>query len=981
MFNFRAFEGLSDDDVRETAYEVLLACIAFSGGQIHPVEVKKKEKKSKFLTRLRSKRGDSPPQPTDSHSELLDVIRIQMEISEAMDICTRQGLMLFASRTMSGQLDVAQISLELLIGVCNSDFHNERSYAQWQKRQVKILEELLYNSANVITDGHIKLKSYLSKLRNIEEWKGRMSASEHDDVLRAVRRFATKFSSMPSKYGIPGETYFWTAGYHLNLRLYEKLLCSVFDILEEGQLVEEAEEILRNLKLTWSTLGITQKMHDALYGWVLFRQFVGTDEEMLLEQAIHKMQTVTLTKDADGNEEAYVNNLYCSIGGNGTKKNLNLIEAIFLSMSNWCDIQLQDYHLHFSKNPIRFGRVLTLAVLAEKHTTDECGGTEFYIHMDRADLVSKRIQEYVVMSIQAAYNRVLDMLDAKSGVEKRHPLAVLANEVKLIANKESTIFSPELCRWCPKAGVLPSLLLHQFYGERLKPFLEEADHLSEDVKSVLPAADMLEIELTRILHSACGEDPISESLQPYQVGEISGPIILEWVNAQHANILEWTERAFHLEDWEPLSSQQRQAASIIEVFRIIDETVDQFFNLNLPMDIIHLQSLLVGIVQGLEAYLLKLVSQLVDKNHLYPTVPALTRYKESVTPFIKKKLTDCMFLEDEVIKQLNELTTSKLCVRLNTLQYMQNQIRIVEDAIREGWMLVREFPNLKLRNDQPLKGGLPTCNGSVDKLFSPFNSIRNTADDAIRRICDFIGIRIMFWDLRYSFLFSLYRGNVEGARLDSYLPQLDTVLDHVCDLIVDSLRDPVVLSICQASLESYVWVLLDGGPSRAFSNIDITMMEEDLNILKGFFVANGEGLPRAVVEREAKLAHEILKLFALQTEILVGMLMSASELISTGVDNGKPGSRYTDDANTLLRVLCHKKDREASKFLKRQYQLPESSDYEESLGKDLTPKSPLISDLLKRTSSFQWTEQSMRSLRSMKKKFQEATYEIKQATR
>lgn len=68
----------------------------------------------------------------------------------------------------------------------------------------------------------------------------------------------------------------------------------------------------------------------------------------------------------------------------------------------------------------------------------------------------------------------------------------------------------------------------------------------------------------------------------------------------------------------------------------------------------------------------------------------------------------------------------------------------------------------------------------------------------------------------------------------------------------------MVLSICQAALvcsqpclsksvkvpffvvlifyvliqEAFVWVLLDGGPSRAFSDSDIPMMEDDLNMLK-----------------------------------------------------------------------------------------------------------------------------------------------------
>lgn len=65
-----------------------------------------------------------------------------------------------------------------------------------------------------------------------------MTPSERAEVLRSIRKFSMKLSSMPSKFGIPGETYFWTACYSLNVKLYEKLLCSVFDILEEGQLVE-----------------------------------------------------------------------------------------------------------------------------------------------------------------------------------------------------------------------------------------------------------------------------------------------------------------------------------------------------------------------------------------------------------------------------------------------------------------------------------------------------------------------------------------------------------------------------------------------------------------------------------------------------------------------------------------------------------------------------------------------------------------------
>ena len=65
-----------------------------------------------------------------------------------------------------------------------------------------------------------------------------MSPSERFEVLLEIREVVLVFSSTPAQYGVSGETYYWTAGYHLNIRLYEKLLFGLFDVLEEGQLIE-----------------------------------------------------------------------------------------------------------------------------------------------------------------------------------------------------------------------------------------------------------------------------------------------------------------------------------------------------------------------------------------------------------------------------------------------------------------------------------------------------------------------------------------------------------------------------------------------------------------------------------------------------------------------------------------------------------------------------------------------------------------------
>ncbi|XP_057464108.1 protein unc-13 homolog isoform X2 [Actinidia eriantha] len=129
---------------------------------------------------------------------------------------------------------------------------------------------------------------------------------------------------------------------------------------------------------------------------------------------------------------------------------------------------------------------------------------------------------------------------------------------------------------------------------------------------------------------------------------------------------------------------------------------------------------------------------------------------------MKKNWMDCVLLE-EVNDTLNALTTSTLGIRLNTLKYIQKQ---------------------------------------VDMFVATFDSIKDTAVDAVRKICDFIGARIVFLDLRDSFLFNL------GARLDIIVPYFATARNHICSLIDDNLRDLVVSSICKVSMamSGYCWM-------------------------------------------------------------------------------------------------------------------------------------------------------------------------------
>lgn len=62
--------------------------------------------------------------------------------------------------------------------------------------------------------------------------------AQHAEALRSLRGVGLALAERVGRGDHTGEVCHWADGYHLNVRLYAKLLGSVFDVLDEGQLVE-----------------------------------------------------------------------------------------------------------------------------------------------------------------------------------------------------------------------------------------------------------------------------------------------------------------------------------------------------------------------------------------------------------------------------------------------------------------------------------------------------------------------------------------------------------------------------------------------------------------------------------------------------------------------------------------------------------------------------------------------------------------------
>ncbi|KAM5551561.1 hypothetical protein ABKV19_026419 [Rosa sericea] len=792
--------GIIEDDLRETAYEILLACAGAAGGLIVPSKEKKKDKRSKLMRKLGRSRSEnvvSQSQRAPGMVGLLEAMRVQMEISEAMDIRTRQGLLNALAGKVGKRMDALLVPLELLCCISRSEFSDKKAYIRWQKRQLNILEEGLLNHTAVgFGESGRKaseLRILLAKIEESESLPPSTGELQRTECLRSLREITAPLAERPARGDLTGEVCHWADGYHLNVRLYEKLLVSVFDMLDEGKLTEEVEEILELLKSTWRVLGITETIHYTCYAWVLFRQHVVTNQQGILQHAIEQLKKIPLKEQRGPQERLHLKSLHSRVEGKQGYQDLSFLQSFLSPIQKWADKQLGDYHLNFAEVPVMMENIVTVAMITRRLLLEE---PEAATMQSTSATDRDQIESYISSSIKNAFTRILQSLE-KSDTKHEHHLALLAEETKKLLKKDTTLFMPILSQRHPQATAVSSSLLHRLYGNKLKPFLGVAEHLTEDVVSVFPAADDLEQYMMELILSSCGEETAeiySRKIVPYQIESISGTLVMRWVNSQLARILGWVERAIQQERWDPISPQQRHGSSIVEVFRIVEETVDQFFELKVPMRSSELSSLFRGVDNAFQVYANHVIDKLATKEDLIPPVPILTRYKKEagIKAFVKKELFDPRLPDERRSTEINVRTTPTLCVQLNTLYYAINELNKLEDGIWERW--TRKKPRQKL-----IKKSLDEKSKSFMQKDT-FDGSRKDINAAIDRICEFTGTKIIFWDLREPFINNLYKSSVSLSRFEAVIEPLDTELCQLCDIIVEPLRDRIVTSLLQATL-------------------------------------------------------------------------------------------------------------------------------------------------------------------------------------
>ncbi|KAM6565619.1 hypothetical protein CsatA_024747 [Cannabis sativa] len=693
---------------------------------------------------------------------------------------------------------------------------------------------------------------------------------------------------------------------------------------DETLVLDEVDELLELMKKTWSTLGITRQIHNVCFTWVLFHQYVAT---AMVEQDLLYASHTMLAEVASDAKKLDRDVVWAKI-----------LSSVLGSILGWAEKRMLRYHDYFLKgNVSQIENLLPLAlsasrILGEDFTITEGGsGSKGKDKRDMTVVVvdssRDRVDHYIRSSVKNAFAKIIEHANSKEVKEEEasEALLQLAKETEELALKEREGFSPILKRWHSTAVGVAAVTLHSCYGAVLKQYLSGVSTLSCETVGVLQRAGKLEKMLVQMV--------VEDSVDCDDGGK---SIVREMT-------------------WNPKSKSEPYAQSAVELTRLAKETVEEFFEIPIGITEDLVQDLADGLENLFQDYT-TFVASCGSKQSYVPTLPPLTRCNRD-SKFLKlwKKASPCgtnleesyqngITNEGHHPRQSTSRGTQRLYIRLNTLHYLLTHINSLDKSLSMSPRIIPSTRN-RFTNTRKAQENSSSSNTTPSSSYSYFERAHSSIQSAGQHVSEVAAYRLIFLDSNSVFYESLYVDDVANARIRPALRTLKQNLTLMSAMLTDRAQALAMREVMKASFEAFLMVLLAGGSSRVFLRSDQEMIEEDFESLKRVFCTSGGGeglITEGVVEREAETVEGVIGLMGQCTEQLmedfsiitcetsgIGVVMSSSNNNgsgNTGLVQKLPmppttGRWHRSDPNTILRVLCHRNDRTANQFLKRNFQL------------------------------------------------------------
>lgn len=859
-------------------------------------------------------------------ADLLQSMRGQLEISERRG--NDLGKILGKAGSGSSLLDIGT-HLKLLELVCPADFQNFRTYMAWRSGTSALVQQSMVHAVTSSWDASrdaelpertahyllTKMKGEFRRLncREADDYDGKDKREAVEGLVEVCDEIAARCHGGRDGIRIPWD---------LRVSIAEVLLRGSFDSFDAGSLIDEADELDRLLaSKVWPVLGITVDIHVALQIWAHYRNFYASKEISLLERAIeivsrHRGTNATNATIAIGTTNGPSSGRAAGLSqSEGQGESARLVGSIMGGIRAECIRVLSDYHL-LCKSPREVSAIIRLLV-----AVDTVSG--------KGDALPDTLAGLIRASVTESFERKAEEL-RKHESSDRNIVAMLSTACLELLQSECEEYSAMLRHYIPASTGLAALALHEACGARLLPWVISVRALDRHIIEALATAISLEDQLMLEMR-VFGLD---EGVAPWDVlGRIT-PQLYEWTKGQLDTLEQWSERITSSESWNAssgdpsITGDAKCGTSMGEILKASNDVVESLFTMGIPIPPGVVRSMVDGVDAILQSYCESIVAPLRGVDEIFPPQPPLTRYKKDVVDTAQEidhslpkqptpeKSPGSNSLKNMTAKVGSVFTSNWLPAltadqreRILNISYANLSLRANSlRGVAQGMSLMQDIVVEKWESGQPPRGGQHDT--SVDWAVGMFAGVVEKAASSIEIVLHFVSVKLICGHLREEIFSKLWRFSVAAQRINPILLKVDTCLGQMCQMLAPDMTSQLAHHICRALNAAVAHVLLDGGPVRWFSLSDMVDLKEDMESMAFMFYADGEGIPQDEIESIMRGSLDIVQLMDEDTGALVALLRNSSTLARRGLSE-----------DTVVRVMCHRKDHAASKFLKSQYKV------------------------------------------------------------
>ncbi|CAK0780416.1 hypothetical protein CVIRNUC_005046 [Coccomyxa viridis] len=831
-------------------------------------------------------------------------IQEQLQITDVEAADTDRALHALLNSSRLSSVASLQLLVRLLHNVRPDWLSSFAAFHRWQATVLELLSRMLHWSttayrlnqvgANRWEYDHAKLEGAFRRLAvpDSSQYDEEAYSEALTDCLEAIKRFI-----MHTRLG-------WKFSWGVRVRMAELLLPHAATSFGQAPLLGLREQLAEHL---WPALGVTAEIQDALQPFIFFQQFWRTGDLALLEQVKQLIPRLTYQQIQD-------NPFADGASADMSEDAQDIVPLVVDSILSFCCAQLCDFTSAFAHGTRMMKGVIEVLRIGLLARGDPIG-------------IAQVLEDCVAKSMQAACKRLAGGLIQARGSDMSTEERLLAAAKGVDGLFEDIVeqYTPVLVADVFNAVSLAAEQLYRMLLPQISAWLAQGLKLNQQSMDLMRALLLLEDRLCAAMEF--------QPAEPWGLMAALEPALFKWTIDKLELLQGWMQRLMSDEAWKPVTKPQGCARSCVETMKIADETLDALFDMELPLPRPVVRSLAEGIDTVLQKYVDALMQDVGSPASLKPPIPPLTRYKRDVVA--KQQATDlegaprlgstrpASLLHVNGKHKRNGSRSSslpgtpthssdtlmQLTCRLSSLDYLLIRLPVLATSVRS-------------RYDDSMK---PAEGDGTPWLEGLFEGAQDTLQRAEDRVSAYMAAKVVYEDLRQPLLEDLYRHSVQQARLGPALEQLDDALGALCQATPKELHTGIGGALLATMVEALMRVLLHGGPCRWFIVDDMDMLEDDLQLLKSLFEAEGEGLSKPQIEELCAPLAGLLVTMQLDTGILMSNFKQATSK-GRGQDPVIDPLGPANNPQTIVAILAHRADRSASKFLKKELSMPKTAE-------------------------------------------------------